>query len=471
MRNNPRNRRHPTRKRRSFGLNLGSFAHKLRLAATGIVALTVGSLLCLAIFPDVFDENAGPGPVPLAVPYAEERSERKSVEPEPGRIAGPSRVVDVSELRPAEAEIQGSRLIQTLPAGQEVTYTLNPALQLRATQILSHNDVPFGAAVAIDPRDGRVLAMVDHRQGHEDGGGFVLQSTQPAASIFKIVTSAALMELKGIRPTDRFCYHGGSGGITAALLKPSPKQDTGCRTLAEAFGHSTNVIYGRLADQHLTPDALQEWAGRFAFNTRIPFLWETGTSRVDLPHERLRFAQSAAGFHHTHMSPLHGAMIAAAIGNQGRMMRPRIVERVTQDSMVLYQMEPDTLRVSVGPDTAQKLTSMLTTTTRVGTARRYFQKAHPVLKGMAVAAKTGSLSSTTGGKRRHNSWFVAFAPAENPEIAVAVLVVNDPKWRIKATYLGRELLEEHFLSKQTVGKKKKSDVRVVRTRKDKNRGR
>ena len=465
MRNRPRNRRRSTRTHRSLGLNslglnLGAVAHKFRLAVTGIVALTIGSLLCIALFPDVFDENAGPGPVPLAVPYAEERVDRKPVEPEPERIAGPARAVDVSQLRPAEASIRGSRLVQTLDTGAEVTYTLNPALQVRATQILTRNDVPFGALVALDPRDGRVLAMVDHRQGKEDGGGFVLQSTQPAASIFKIVTSAALMELKGIRPTDRFCYHGGSQGVTRALLKPNPKLDTGCRTLGEALGHSTNVIYARLADQHLTPDALEEWSARFAFNTQLPFLWETGTSRVDLPRERLGFAQSAAGFHHTYMSPLHGAMIAAAVGHQGRMLRPRIVERVTQESMVLYQMEPDILRVAGGPDTARKLTKMLTTTTTEGTARRYFRNVDPVIKGMKVAGKTGSLSSSTGGKRRHNSWFVGFAPAEDPEIAVAALVVNDPKWRIKATYLAREIIEEHFKSQQ------KSDVRVVRSRKD-----
>jgi cell division protein FtsI/penicillin-binding protein 2 len=460
MRNRPRNRRHTTRKHRSLGLSLGTLAHKLRLAATGLIALTIGSLLCLALFPDVFDEDAGPGPVPLAVPYAEERSERKSVEPEPERIAGPARVVDVSELRPAEAAIHDSRLIQTLANGAEVTYTLNPALQLRATQILTRNDVPFGAVVALDPRTGRVLAMVDHRQGHPDGGGFALQSAQPAASIFKIITSAALMELKGIRPADRFCYHGGTQGISKALLQPNPKKDTSCRTFGEALGHSTNVIYARLADQHLTPDALEEWAGRFAFNTQLPFLWETGTSRVDLPRERLGFAQSAAGFHHSHMSPLHGAMIAAAIGNQGRMLRPRIVERVTQEDMVLYQMEPDTLRVAVGPDTARKLTSMLMKTTSEGTARRYFKKVDPILQGMAIAGKTGSLSSSTGGKRRHNSWFVGFAPAKDPEIAIAALVVNDPKWRIKATYLGRELLEEHFKSKA------KNDVRLVRIRKE-----
>ena len=103
---------------------------------------------------------------------------------------------------------------------------------------------------------------------------------------------------------------------------------------------------------------------------------------------------------------------------------------------------------------------MLTTTTTEGTARRYFRNVDPVIKGMKVAGKTGSLSSSTGGKRRHNSWFVGFAPAEDPEIAVAALVVNDPKWRIKATYLAREIIEEHFKSQQ------KSDVRVVRSRKD-----
>ncbi len=96
---------------------------------------------------------------------------------------------------------------------------------------------------------------------------------------------------------------------------------------------------------------------------------------------------------------------------------------------------------------------MMVATTEIGTARSYFSKRARSLKGIRVGAKTGSLSAKDyNGERHHFSWWVGFAPAENPQIAVAALIVNVGKWRIKSTYLAREVLETYFASTQ------KSDI-------------
>jgi cell division protein FtsI/penicillin-binding protein 2 len=127
------------------------------------------------------------------------------------------------------------------------------------------------------------------------------------------------------------------------------------------------------------------------------------------------------------------------------MPQPRIVEKITSNNIVLYQHKPSMLGNLVTTHTARKLTAMLKLTTREGTASRYFKHASPTLQYIEVAGKTGSLSSESpDGVRRHNSWFIGFAPADDPEIAIAVLVVNDPKWRIKGSMLARKMLETFF---------------------------
>ena len=126
---------------------------------------------------------------------------------------------------------------------------------------------------------------------------------------------------------------------------------------------------------------------------------------------------------------------------------PHLVERIEREGIEIYSAETKNIGKAISESTARELTKMMTKTTAKGTGAKYFNKRHKILKGIDVAGKTGSLSSTIGGKRRHNSWFVAYAPADDPEIALAALVVNDPKWRIKGTYLGREVLEAYFLNK------------------------
>ena len=103
--------------------------------------------------------------------------------------------------------------------------------------------------------------------------------------------------------------------------------------------------------------------------------------------------------------------------------------------------------------TAQVLTDMMIHTTGTGTAGPYFRKRGKPLVGIRVAAKTGTLSAKAEDGTRHRfSWWVGFAPAENPQIAVSAMVVNVGAWRIKSSYLAREVLEEYFDTVKTADK-------------------
>src|SRR5690606_8767261 len=124
----------------------------------------------------------------------------------------------------------------------------------------------------------------------------------PAASIFKIVTAAALVEKGGLDEKTEQCYRGGRSSISADELRADPERDKWCATLAIAMGRSLNVVFGRLAQKHLTPEDLTEIGGAFGFGAPVPFVTPNQPSQIEIPGDPLEFARSAAGFWHTSLS-------------------------------------------------------------------------------------------------------------------------------------------------------------------------
>lgn len=420
------------------------------------MSISVGILGGIALSVHLFADSPGPlggTKVPLRIPAAatqqHDSNPSSAVPVVPSPPVGPARGIELigpEGIRLDQARIVDGKYRQTLDDGRLVTLTLNPAAQQRAQQLLEENAVPFGAVVALDPRDGRVLTLATYSSA-EPKRAVAFSASQPAASVFKIVSAAALLEFADVSPDKSVCYHGGRRGISEALLNPNPKLDTACKTLAEAIAESTNVVFARLADQHLDAPTLTKMAERFGFGDPIPFAWTVEPSRVSLPNKRSEFAGAAAGFHHSTLSPLHAAVMMAGIAAGGEMPEPEIVESVDHGGVFTYRLEKRAWRRAVSEADAKKLTEMMVLTTTQGTATKYFSKRGPGLAGVRVAGKTGSLSSETAGAVRHNSWFVGFAPADNPEIAIAALVVNDPKWKIKGTLLAREVLEAYFAAR------------------------
>ena len=357
----------------------------------------------------------------------------------PGEAVGtPWNGLDLSQLVERDGQ-----LVQEIQ-GRTIVTTLDPELQRFAEELLRRYEVPGGAAVAINSRTGEVLALAEHSE-RSPGRHVALEAAAPAASVFKIVTAAALVELAGLSPDLEVCYHGGSRGITEALLLPNAERDTRCATLAMAMGRSINVIFARLANQHLTQEQLLGVSEAFGFNAPLPFELAVEQARAEVPAERLERARMAAGFWHTHMSPLQAAVMVQAVAQDGAMLRPYLIDEVRgRDDNVIYDGQPRFIGRACSPETARAVAQMMVLTTSVGTARSSFRdrEGRPVVPGVDVAGKTGTLHGRS--PFRAYDWFVGFAPAEEAEIAVAGLVINDPEWRIKGHYVGRELIRRYF---------------------------
>lgn len=335
-----------------------------------------------------------------------------------------------------------------LPHERQAVLTLNPELNQAVADLLARYEVPYAGVVAVEPETGKLLAYVSHSSAEPQAKDHVLDASPPAASLFKLVTSAALLE-HGVSPETTTCYHGGASDLTRAELVDNPKLDKACPSLAAALGYSVNAVFGKLALKQLDRETLGRYASAFGFGERLPFDLPTQTSEIEVPKGDVEFARTAAGFWHMKLSPLHAAMIAATIANQGRMMRPQLVDRVLDArGRVLFKSEPSLHRSVLERRTAEQIARMMRVTVSAGTARKYFfdEKGNPYLPGFEVAAKTGTLSKER--PYRGYTWWIGFAPAQKPRIAVAALVVNSPKWRIKAGYVGRETLR-HYLFRKT----------------------
>jgi cell division protein FtsI/penicillin-binding protein 2 len=345
----------------------------------------------------------------------------------------------------------------TAPAGghRVAHLTVDPDLQTAARSILSTYHLPEAAIVMLDPETGEVLAYASHVE-HGEPRDLCVEATAPAASVFKIVTASALVETAGLTPDTRQCYSGGEQRILPSDLVDDPLRDRWCVTLAGAMGRSVNAVFARLAEKLLTPEVLDETARSIGFGEPVPFDVPVMPSSIMVPHEGLAFARTAAGFLNTTLSPLHAAWVSAAISRGGESVRPYVVREITPpDGAAVRVLPPKASRRIVTPAAAAALTTMLEHTVSEGTSFRAFHdvRGKSFLPNITVAGKTGTLSDD----RAHHffTWFTGFAPSHPMEgvraVAIAVLVVNDPTWRVKANVVAREMLQAYFASQKAVG--------------------
>ena len=186
-------------------------------------------------------------------------------------------------------------------------------------------------------------------------------------------------------------YRGGNYTLTRYNYRPDKRRDRRRISLADAMGKSCNPAFARVALNRLSLGVLQNYAVSFGFNGSLPFDLPLDESRFNCPNDDFEVARTAAGFGDVTVSPLHAAVITAAIANDGKIMKPYIVDRVLDSSGSLtYRAQPSLYKRAVLSTTAQEVLEMMVATVETGTARRYFKRSrNPKLREIQVAAKTG----------------------------------------------------------------------------------
>jgi cell division protein FtsI/penicillin-binding protein 2 len=351
-------------------------------------------------------------------------------------------------------DLHPRRVTAPLANDHVAVLSLDPDLQRSALSVMKRYTLPEAGVVLSDVKTGQVLVYASYiNEGPTFD--FNARAEAPSASVFKMVTGAALVEMAGLNAETEQCYHGGKSFIAKDELIDDPAQDKWCATLGTALGRSLNVVFGRLASKHLSVEQLATMGGAFGFGAPVPFEAVNEAPKLALPEtDPVEFARSAAGFWHSSLSPLAAAVMAQTVANGGVTLQPTIIrETLDAEGNVVYRApsDPRVLRRAIKPETATQLTRMMVQTTISGSGHKAFfdAKGGAFLPEIVVAGKTGTL--TRHKENRHYTWFVGFAPADAPEVAVSALVVNTPIWRIKGPELARDVLRAYFAKKGRKG--------------------
>ncbi|WP_043499590.1 peptidoglycan D,D-transpeptidase FtsI family protein [Georgenia sp. SUBG003] len=356
--------------------------------------------------------------------------------------------------------------IQTLVTGQQpqggaVELTLDPAAQQAAAAALGDRK---GAVVALDPGTGAILAMVSspsfdpnslatHDREEAEAAWTALNEDPDKplvnraiggdqyapGSVFKVITAAAALEA--------------DQGTTPDTLVPGPTElslpqtshiiqnplqracgdGSGEVPLIIAFRQSCNTTFAQLA-MDMGEETLRAQAEAFGFGEPLEVPLKVTPSRFPDEPSPPQLAMSGIGQSDVRVTPMQMAMVAAAVANDGVQMQPFLVAReLSPDLEVVGTTEPRELRESVTPETADKLTEMMVEVVANGTGTA------AQIPGVQVAGKTGTAEISADVSP--HAWFLGFAGAEDPEVAVAVVVENGGDGGTNAGPVARAVME------------------------------
>jgi penicillin-binding protein A len=330
------------------------------------------------------------------------------------------------------------RLSGSEQEGDNLLTSLDPGAQRVALEQLGGRK---GAVVALDPRTGAIKVMasvpgydpntVKNQRAftalNRDNDAPLLnrntQSGYPPGSTFKVVTAIAAIDSGQYKPDSRVSGRNGKT-ISGVPLNNDAGESFGDITLTEALTHSVNTVFGEVGEK-VGKLTMKKYMDRLGFGRPV---------EVDLPRderaasgERQRgriiaatngavdVGRMAIGQDKLTVTPLQMAMVASAVANGGRLMKPHIADRVVdRDGRTVDRIEPEELSQVMTPDTAAQVGAMMGQVVKEGTGTA------AALEGIDVAGKTGTAEVDHGCPNQ--LWFIAFAPAQDPRVAIAVTV-------------------------------------------------
>ncbi|HUS69085.1 MAG TPA: penicillin-binding transpeptidase domain-containing protein [Kofleriaceae bacterium] len=359
-----------------------------------------------------------------------------------GKLVGDAALRGALDLSKME-QAPGGGYFVPLPKGRRAILTLDPAIQEEAEKLLKRAKAPKSAIVVMKP-DGTIVALAGRMQGPpivESAPELATTVWAPAASVFKLVTAHALLAA-GVGPDDPVRFHGGIRSVMKSNLEDDRRDNRADGSLSFAVAESNNAIMGKLAHRHLDQAKMQKAARAFGLGTVPAWAIEAEPSRVAPPDGELEFAQFAAGFDGSFLSAVDGALLANTVATGGMKVTPHIVAAIVDEKGSRKAVAPGPRTRAIPEANARAIGKMMERTIESGTGQRAFSGRRPgsPLHGIKIAGKTGSLSidkPTYLGI----SWFVAYAPAEKPEYAIAVVFGNAELWWLKANLAARLLLE------------------------------
>lgn len=290
-----------------------------------------------------------------------------------------------------------------------------------------------GAIVVMNPKTGEILGMASYPDFNiqnidadysaiveQNNGAFfnnAIQGGYAPGSTFKIITAAAILE-SGI---DQSYTDTGEEEILGRAIKNAGGKKYGELNLDEAFTFSVNTYFANKVVK-VGKDKFTEVANRFMMNKKVDFDLNTNstylaTSSFDSESwDQQALASAGIGQADVLTTPLEMCMVASAIANEGKLMAPYLVSRITsQNGEEVYSREPEVLSEAVSPEIAKKISEMMLHVVQNGSGKE------AKIRRELVAGKTGTAQKSADSDN-YNAWFVGFAPYDDPQVAIAVVI-------------------------------------------------
>jgi hypothetical protein len=339
----------------------------------------------------------------------------------------PGRLYEFAPVpRDAPAAVQGPLRVE---------YSLDAELTREVFEALEEGRVGLGHVILLDVATGRVLAYAS-----TDPQRFEPTRPYPAASLVKVITASAALEADPDLAKVPCRFTGSPYRLTPGRIDP-PRRGREV-TLARALATSNNQCFAQLAVHNVGANGLRDALGRFGWLSRPAPAHAAGVAEP--AEDRYDVGKLGCGLDGCRITPLHAAQLAAVLAH-GELVAPHWIDRIVDASgrELALPALPAPRRV-LAPERADELRAMLVETTTRGTARRAFhlRNGRPLLGPVRVAGKTGSLSGKDPDGRYE--WFAGVAPADEPRVAVAVLLVQGKLWWRNASQLGSEVLKRVF---------------------------
>jgi cell division protein FtsI/penicillin-binding protein 2 len=330
-----------------------------------------------------------------------------------------------------------------------VEYTFDDTVHQDMADVYLKYQPDYACFVALDVETGAILNLTSFIKSDEQWENLVMRSDYPAASVFKMVTAAAGLDLGKMSPSTVLPFNGKSTTLyKSQVLRHKTNKWTRNPTLKESFAKSINSVFGRIGIYQLGADNLSSYATRFGFGQSMNTDFNLPMSRVGLDlTEQWHIAEAASGYtKDITLSPIHAAQMAAIVANDGHMVTPYMVQSIKDVAgNEIYKAKGVIITEQVISQKAAKaLRSLMTETTRIGSARKSFQglSRYKVYRDMEIGGKTGSLTGYSP-KGRHD-WFVGYAEKNGRKVAYASLIINKEKWYVRSAYVARQFIYNYF---------------------------
>lgn len=339
-----------------------------------------------------------------------------------------------------------------LKKGDDLTLTIDHNLQKKASSLMQRYT---GALVAMNPKTGEILAMVSmpdfdpspdslsenwETLTNSQSSTFLTRATMglyPPGSTYKVITSSLILEngleLEIVSDTDGK-IHLGDKDISNDSGKIYGETD-----LKKGFVKSSNVYYasiGSSIDRKLHEDI----ADRFMFGQKVSFDFPYNKSKFETGSGELDRAISSIGQGKTLSTPLHLALVASSIANDGYMPKPYIVSKVSDDNKTVFKASRSNIAQPVNSEVAKSIKDLMYETVRSGTGTA------AAIGGIKVCGKTGTAENekTNEDKSKTHATFIGFAPYDDPQIAVSVVLEYAGYGGSVAAPIAREVIREYL---------------------------